>query len=96
MHREETDKTPSISFRIIEPQQRHVFVLVILVPGPFGRRVSQVCRWRPVDISIKNGCVSDGEGSGCKVVVCSLYGEDRAGHDGIGGLLDITKRGDLW
>ena len=90
MHWEETDETPSIPARIVEPQQRHVLILVILVPGPLGCRVSQVGRWGPVDVSTQDGCISNSEGSRREVLVGSLYGEDCAGHDGISSLLDIT------
>ena len=90
MNREETDETPRIPVHIAEPQQRHVLVLVILVPGPLGRGVSQVSRWGPINVSIQDCCISDGNVSRREILVGSLHSEDRTGHDGISGLLDVT------
>ena len=95
MDRVEAEEAPRVPALVVEPEERHVLVLVMLIAGTLGGRVRKIRERRPVDVPVQYRRVADTELAWRKAVVCALDREDCTGDDRICALLDVPERSNL-
>ena len=92
MDGKETEETTALAIRVTEVQEREILVLIVLVPSALSGRILQVREWAAVDVGLEELGRAEREGAWRKRLVSLVNRDERAGDNGIVGLLDEAKR----